>query len=83
VAASRAALTTTQVQTLNTAVIAIGLLMAAQRQWLKVTSIQALPFWKFQSLNASQVVYLTTAQVAPIPEVTGTRPSVRRSARPY
>jgi hypothetical protein len=66
--AARAALTSAQVQTLDTAAINIGYLTATQRLQLTTGQIQQLAFWQLQYLDASQVAALTLGQMAAIPD---------------
>jgi hypothetical protein len=65
---TRAALTATQVQALNTATINIGYLTSAQVAELTPAEVQLLPYSEFQYLPAEQVPLLTTAQIAAIPD---------------
>jgi hypothetical protein len=64
---TRAALTASQVQALNTSAIDIGLLTPGQRNMLTAAQVQQLAFWQFQYLDTSPVANLTAAQIAGIP----------------
>ncbi len=61
----RAGLTAEQIQAINTAIVAIDLLISTQRDQLTVEQIQAIDnAWYFHLLNAEQVTNLTTDQMA-------------------
>lgn len=64
--AVRAALTATQVQALNVGEIGLSGLTAKQIAMLSVPQIQSLGKWDFPLLSPTQVVSLTTAQLASI-----------------
>jgi hypothetical protein len=65
--AARWALTTDQVQALNTAEISIDNLLAGQRDQLTVTQVQSLNYWDFEWLSAEQATHLTADQMKSIP----------------
>jgi hypothetical protein len=66
-ASARAALTVPQVQALNVSQVSISLLTPQQASWLRGDQIWALKFYDFRYLNAAQIPWLTTAQVATVP----------------
>jgi DNA polymerase III psi subunit len=68
-AASRNALTSIQVQALQTAIVRINLLMPHQLTWLRPAQVKALTtIGDFALLPSSHVPFLTTTQIAQIPD---------------
>ena len=63
---SRAALTTTQIQALNTAGTGIAPLTAMQIEVLSATQVQSLDQYDFRYLPSSQIVHLSAAQIGTI-----------------
>lgn len=68
-APARAALVSTQVQSLNTATIRLELFTPTQISSLTSAQIRALDFYQFKYLSASQVQSLTPSQIRTIPDV--------------
>jgi ribosomal protein S19E (S16A) len=66
-AEGRAALTTAQIQQLNTARVSIGYLIPRQQQLLTEDQIRALGYRDFRHLSSDQVKHLTPAQMATVP----------------
>ncbi|WP_428305276.1 G8 domain-containing protein [Lacipirellula sp.] len=67
-AASRAALTQTQVQWLNINNAPVALLTSTQVGWLAQSQVQQLKFYELTRLTPAQVPWITTAQIASIPD---------------
>lgn len=65
---ARAALTATHIQALRPSVLRLSLLTPAQVAALTVLQIRSLNFYEFPALLPSQVPFLTTGQVATIPD---------------
>jgi hypothetical protein len=66
-AASRAALTASQIPNLNVSTIGIDLLTSQQIAWLTVPQIQSTGYAEFHLLQPWQIPFLTTAQIQSIP----------------
>jgi len=64
---ARAALTEEQVQAINISAIPPYYLTDAQKAMLSVSQVQSLHYHHFDHLSADQIVHLTTAQLAGIP----------------
>jgi hypothetical protein len=64
---ARAALTSAQVQSLNTAVVRITPLTPQQAGWLTTSQIQKLGWEDFHLIHPTRTVVLTPAQIATIP----------------
>jgi DNA polymerase III psi subunit len=67
-AASRAALTATQVQSLRVASVGLQLLTPQQRSFLTDAQIRSLPLRDFKYLSPAQIPILTPQQIATIPD---------------
>ncbi len=67
-APARAALSNSQIQSLNVATIRLGLLTPQQIASLTVNQIRSLPYHQFSYLSERQVPHLTPAQIATIPD---------------
>ncbi|MBA3482405.1 MAG: hypothetical protein H0T51_11370, partial [Pirellulales bacterium] len=67
-AAARAALTASQVQLFDMTVFGAGRFTSQQIGWLNPAQIRALRFYDFSLLQPWQIQYLTTAQIASIPQ---------------
>jgi len=80
--ASRAALTTSQVQSLSMPLTQVNLLNATQIGWLRPLQVQTVPFYGLRHLATAQIPWLTTEQVASInnTETLGTWSAAARAA---
>lgn len=66
-AEARAALTKSQVQSINVASSSIGLLTSTQRSWLTTVQVQQVHYSEFSLLRPNQIPLVTVSQLATLP----------------